>query len=720
MDADYDLIHDAEQQTYYVKVLTVEDLRAFTVQVKIPQAYFDVPSGFAIGPLFAAYPEGTFFMSCPVPDPTNTYWIYNVTGSYLGGYDGIDGSDVVLFSFSATSLADVDNTPDGCMIEVPFDEIELRDDQDPYSGIAVLASEGFNVIIDCVEPAIDHTNDDVYPTGYLLSVLGDGSGNLNRPTLTFSFTDNYNLGNTMYLIQAEGLDAPTLPAAFSLPLDLVDGELTDVAWQLDAQVNALDDGTYTLYILVVDDADNFSIFNWDFIIDSTPPDPVEWDATIPCRTTARQNNSIDLKWANPEGTVKNHIWVLGYTGLVGGYTPPDTAYPEYPTTTNAIPAAPNPYSLTEQNGWNQFIVLDPPVMPYKLTSMERDYYYITIFAEDASGNISAAPIAPYYRESISYWPGDVTGEANGITHTVTSADIGVLSPVWGLAEGDTGWDNTVDVGPTVDNGRRSRPEPDNVIDIEDLMIFAMNYNNTVYTYYQREGEDDLQPIQIEMQYAIQGDKLHVNLYLLDNQDYVRGLNIPLAYGTGLLLDSVQHSDLWPENSLVLHKDKDGLFVLSGTVLGDAGAIMGNGLLATVVFKTLGPDTAIELRHMVARGIMNEEMEILNNPNDISTDNEDPVNVVPAASYLGDNYPNPFNPSTTVRFGLSQPGNVRVTIFNARGQHIRTLVSGTMQAGNHTVVWNGTDDHNRPVSSGIYFIRMESKDCVSTKKALMIK
>jgi len=716
MDAASELIQDNEQQTYSVKALTITDLRAFTVQVKVPKAYFAQPTDFAIGPLFSAYPDGTFFMTPMIADAD--YWIYNVTGSYLGGYNGIDGSDVVLFSFNATSLPDVDNTPDGCLIEVPFDQIELRDDQDPYGVIGCLASEGFLVVIDSGEPAMDHTNDDVYPTGYLLSVLGDGSGLLDRPVLNFTFTDNYDLDYTMYLIQPELTGAPTTIGQFADALDVVDGLSTDVLWQLAASVDALADGTYTVYYLVVDDAGNFSIYDWDFIIDSTPPDPIVWDATIPCRTTARQNNSIDLKWANPAGTVKNHIWVKSYATL-----PDASGYPEYaPASDYTVPAAPNPYSVTEQNGWNQYILIDPPAAGavYPLTFTERGYYYITIFAADASGNISAAPVNPYYRESISYWPGDVTGVANGITHTVTSADIGVLSPVWALTEADGGWNNIVDVGPTVDNGRRSRPEPDNVIDIEDLMIFAMNYNNTVYTYYQREGEDDLPPIRVEMQYAIVGDKLNVSLYLLDNPDYVRGVNIPLAHGSGLSLDSVLQGDLWPENSLLLHKDKEGLFVLSGTVLGDGGAITGNGLLATVVFKTEGPDNGIELRHMIARGIMNEEMEILNNPNDITTPTDDPVNVVPPASYLGENYPNPFNPSTTVRYGLSQPGSVRISVYNARGQHIRTLVNGSMAAGNHTVVWNGIDDQNRTVSSGIYFIRMETKDCVSTKKALMVK
>lgn len=714
VDADDNLIRDAETQIYSVKALSITDLRSFTAQIKLPKTYFAQPSNFAIGPQFAAYPEGTFFLSPLIADAN--YWIYNVTGAYLGGYDGIDGADVVLFTFSATSNAEVNNTPDGCMIEIPYDMLQLRDDLDPYNSIACLATEGMNVIIDSIEPEMEHLNSDEYPSGYLLHVLTDGSGAIDRPYLELGFSDNYDLGSSMFLIQGEALDPPT-EIDFSLALLQIDGEEDGDFWQLPLSVNTLLDGTYTVYFLVIDEAGNTMIYDWDFIKDTTAPEPIVWDAAIPCRTTPRQNNAIDLKWANPVGTVKNHIWIKSYASL-----PDASGYPEYaPASDYTVPLAPNPYNLAEQNGWEQFSLIDPPAMPYRLEGMERGYYYITIFAEDASGNISTAPINPYYRESISYWPGDVIGIADGVLHTVNGADIAAMSPKWGLIEGNAEWNNIMDVGPTVNNGRRSRPTPDNVIDIEDLMIYAMNYNNTVYTYYQRDGEEDeMQPIRIDMQYATSGDKLFVELYLGNNEDCVRGLNIPIQHGSDLRFVSLISGDVWPEGSMLLHKDKDNLFVFTGTVLGDNGAIIGNGLIATVVFSVAGTETGIELQHMIARGIMNQEVEILNNPNDVTTPNEDPINTIPVESYLGNNFPNPFNPSTTIQYGLNSTGNVRVTIYNSRGQLVRTLVNTTMPAGTHTVVWNGKDNANRVVSSGIYFIRMETRDGILTRKALMLK
>jgi M6 family metalloprotease-like protein len=87
-----------------------------------------------------------------------------------------------------------------------------------------------------------------------------------------------------------------------------------------------------------------------------------------------------------------------------------------------------------------------------------------------------------------------------------------------------------------------------------------------------------------------------------------------------------------------------------------------------------------------------------------------------------NYPNPFNPSTIIKFeiGNGKFENVRVNIYNVRGQHIRTLVNGMYNAGEHSVVWNGTDDHGRTVSSGIYFYRMTTDSYASMKKMILMK
>jgi hypothetical protein len=94
---------------------------------------------------------------------------------------------------------------------------------------------------------------------------------------------------------------------------------------------------------------------------------------------------------------------------------------------------------------------------------------------------------------------------------------------------------------------------------------------------------------------------------------------------------------------------------------------------------------------------------------------------PVASYLLEqNYPNPFNPSTTIRFSLKETGDVRLAIYNLQGQEVRTLVTREMQAGAHTINWDGKDQHGHPVPSGIYFYKLRVNGFEQTRKMLMAK
>ncbi len=88
--------------------------------------------------------------------------------------------------------------------------------------------------------------------------------------------------------------------------------------------------------------------------------------------------------------------------------------------------------------------------------------------------------------------------------------------------------------------------------------------------------------------------------------------------------------------------------------------------------------------------------------------------------LSDNYPNPFNPTTSISYTVPQSADVSIEIFNTLGQKIRTLVDGKMAAGEHTVNWNGMNDAGQSVSSGIYFYRMVSDQMTVTKNMVLLK
>ncbi len=94
--------------------------------------------------------------------------------------------------------------------------------------------------------------------------------------------------------------------------------------------------------------------------------------------------------------------------------------------------------------------------------------------------------------------------------------------------------------------------------------------------------------------------------------------------------------------------------------------------------------------------------------------------VPAATRLLPNVPNPFNPSTRVRFELAGRTNVRVTIYDVTGRSILTLVDEFLEAGPHSRVWRGRDGAGRQVPSGQYFVRLVTGKRVDVRKILLLK
>ena len=85
-----------------------------------------------------------------------------------------------------------------------------------------------------------------------------------------------------------------------------------------------------------------------------------------------------------------------------------------------------------------------------------------------------------------------------------------------------------------------------------------------------------------------------------------------------------------------------------------------------------------------------------------------------------NFPNPFNPSTTISFELKYDTNVNITIFNIRGQRVKTLIHEEREAGSHNIHWNGIDENGNEMASGIYFYRMQTPDFVQVKRAILMK
>lgn len=95
-------------------------------------------------------------------------------------------------------------------------------------------------------------------------------------------------------------------------------------------------------------------------------------------------------------------------------------------------------------------------------------------------------------------------------------------------------------------------------------------------------------------------------------------------------------------------------------------------------------------------------------------------VTPAAFELRANYPNPFNPATTIEFVLAAPTTVQLSVYNVNGQLVRRLSRGVLDAGLHRVSWDGTDNRGHEVASGVYFYRLRTDIQTMTRKMLLLR
>jgi len=93
---------------------------------------------------------------------------------------------------------------------------------------------------------------------------------------------------------------------------------------------------------------------------------------------------------------------------------------------------------------------------------------------------------------------------------------------------------------------------------------------------------------------------------------------------------------------------------------------------------------------------------------------------PRAYGLAQNFPNPFNPSTTIRYDMKDKGRVSVKIYNVAGELVRTLVESVKNAGSYSIAWDGRNNVGTDVASGIYFCKMETTDFRQTRKMVVLK
>ena len=168
-------------------------------------------------------------------------------------------------------------------------------------------------------------------------------------------------------------------------------------------------------------------------------------------------------------------------------------------------------------------------------------------------------------------------------------------------------------------------------------------------------------------------------------------------------------------TLFLASDRTPGRVDIGAVTVDGESASGDGELVEFVFRTNGAPASsdFQVSDAVLIGV-DGSVEMLAHVEigDLKT--------LPDRFGLDQNAPNPFNPSTVIRYQLAEAGQVRLGIYNLLGQEVRVLVNERQEAGAFTVTWNGTDARDRRVASGVYLYRIQAGAFLAARRMLLLK
>ena len=385
-------------------------------------------------------------------------------------------------------------------------------------------------------------------------------------------------------------------------------------------------------------------------------------------------------------------------------------YPEYDDDGGAVPATPTDPADALANGWELAATLAPGTTSHPDETAVRDFWYYVAFVND---ECYTSVVSDQTGGTLNYHLGDVApGGGNNI---VLTGDISLLGAAYGTVSGDSDYNAIADVGPTTDYSVNALPTTDNQIQFEDLIMFAINYNQV-----SRPATLELAAFnEIEIlapQTLVEGERVSVPVRMAADGT-LQGVSVAVDWNDDVLeYAGWSAGDLMVRNDAPVFSAKPG--VIDAAALGVGGpGLGGEGVMATLHFKVRSVgDPGLVIAEIDARNSQNEKVTLDGRVVGDTPSSE----VVVRRSALRPNVPNPFNPRTTVYFDLAQAGPVTVRVYSVSGRLVRTLVSGEMAAGQHQVMWDGIDDAGRSVASGTYLVQLVARDRTDSRSMVLLK
>ncbi len=288
-------------------------------------------------------------------------------------------------------------------------------------------------------------------------------------------------------------------------------------------------------------------------------------------------------------------------------------------------------------------------------------------------------------------------------------DFFVLADRFGLTAGDAGFDPAFDLAP---NG---------TIDFDDFFVLADHFGRSVAAAGKpvplRTGLNADARLYLDAPTALPsvGEEFVVNVRLADFVA-VKGYGLQIAYDADQLTFVEARTDQPLGGSAFatpqVLADQAGVL----TVAAHGDVVSDGELMLRLVFR---PTT--EIAHTTLEITDSQTYDRALGFNRLALPAPVALQTRPAVFSLAANYPNPFNPQTTIQYALPQAADVGLTVYNVLGQPIRTLVAEHQAAGRYAVEWDATNDSGQSVSSGMYFYRLQAGgDFLDIKKMLLLK
>jgi hypothetical protein len=271
------------------------------------------------------------------------------------------------------------------------------------------------------------------------------------------------------------------------------------------------------------------------------------------------------------------------------------------------------------------------------------------------------------------------------------------------------------VGPTVTGAANARPTPDDTIDFEDLMVFAINYGGTYQALQYAAaplavvaGTDELwlesptkvaagETFAVTLRVRCAGDLQGVSTQL----GWDRTVAEPIGVDAGGLITA--------RNGVVFSAQPGNV---DCAVLGAGRGIAGEGALATLTFRALANgDPKVGLAKAEARNASNQPVALgtVGRPEQTR-----------AVTQLMPAMPNPFNRSAVLSFSLAIAGPAELSVYSVDGRRVRVLASGTLNAGVYRLTWDGTDERGVGVKVGMYYARLSTAEGRFTRTVVLVK